>query len=310
MSELVARARGLGARLVSEGALVEIEHCSDRGSLAIALGHAGLAEDPSVDAIEATTRARTEQDLATLYRWARSHRAPMMLLELDEDRRTLRMLVRGLSAGVGSARRRSGCVATSLLPPRQLTALSEAISIAEISDLLEGHPLHDAFADHARLDVLAVEAALTRTFARRARALADDIAMTTYLAQLIDGENAESALLLAARGRYLDVREMFVAGGTHLAIEQFERAATASLEEARTILAAAFAGTPLARAVVTSSPSAVEEAIITWQLATQKKLRRTEPHGLASVLYLVLRRREEVIRLRRVAWRFALGGRR
>lgn len=307
MSELVTRARGLGARLVSEGVLTEIEHCADRGSLAIALGHAGLAEDPSVDAIEAATRARTEQDFATLYRWARSHPAAMMLLELDEDRRSVRVLVRGLAAGVGSTRRRAGCVATSWLNARRLTALSEATSLADFAEILEGHPLRAAFNDLTTLDILALEAALTRTFARCARMLAEDTAITTYLAQLIDGENAEAALLLAARGRHLDARDMFVAGGTRLSAAQFERAAVAPLEEARALLAAAFAGTPLERALVASSPSAVEEAVVAWQLAAQKKLRRTEPHGLASVLYLVLRRRDEVIRLRRVAWRFALG---
>ena len=68
-------------------------------------------------------------------------------------------------------------------------------------------------------------------------------------------------------------------------------------------LARAFAGTPLA------DPSAsIDDAALAWHLATQAALRRAEPDGLAAVIHHVLRRRAEARRLRRAAWRLALGG--
>jgi len=89
----------------------------------------------------------------------------------------------------------------------------------------------------------------------------------------------------------------------------FLAAAAGPLELTRELLARAFAGTPVARAFGAGA-SALEDAALAWQLATQARLRRTDPLGLAAVLHLVLRRRDEVRRLRHAAWRLALGGRR
>ena len=353
MNALVTRARGLGSRLVGEAVLAEIERARDQAGLALALGRAGLGEDASVDAVEALARNRIIEDLKILSRWARDHRDAMTVIELDEDRRSLRTLVRGLAAGVGSVRRRAACIPTSRLTARILIALSEVTSLADLAQILtmHEHPLAPALASHhATIDVLAIEAALTERFAALAREHVDDRALRVYLAQLIDGENTESAILLAARGKRIDATQMFIGaakgakrpnsgaigatranapmrandarvrGGTrhaastrpadvsHLTLAEFERAAAGPLDETREILATALRGTPLERAVRTSSPAAVEDATLAWQLASQRAMRRASPHGLSSVLFLVLRRREEARRLRRAAWRFALGG--
>ena len=271
---LAARARGLGTRSLPE-----------------AVG--------SPRAVEDTLRDRTSAELAVLARW---DGAALVPLELDEDRRTLRALARGLVANIAPSQRVVGAVPTRTLPHRRLGALANAASFAEIRELLGAHPLAAAF-DASEL--FAVELALARRYFARARLR--DRAFAIYVAQLVDVENAQAALLLAARGGDVTQETIYLAGGKRLDRATF-LAACASLEAARERLSRAFVKTPLAAALFAPSPAAVEDAALAWHLETQAHLRRIEPLGLAPVLYFVLRRREEARRLRRAAWSAALGG--
>jgi hypothetical protein len=185
-----------------------------------------------------------------------------------------------------------------MLSRRQIEALAGARSFAEIGALLADHPLAGAFAASNLFDV---EHALVRCYFERART-ADD-AVARYLAQLADVENASTALLLAERGGELAPADLFVRGGRLIARDVF---IAACRDRERTVLARVFARTPLASAVFSPSPSALEEAALAWQLATQARLRRIEPLGLANVLWYVLHRRDEARHLRRAAW--TLGG--
>jgi vacuolar-type H+-ATPase subunit C/Vma6 len=302
MNRLVARARGLHGRLLGEPALVEIERASDPRTLAAALGRAHLPEDPSHDAIERLTRARVADDLAILSRW--SERDELFAFELDDDRYSIRAIVRGLATAAPTERRRLATVATSRLPERALARLAQSRSVTELAHGLAEleHPLApalDADADaDAAIDVLALEHALARTYARVALEHVHDDAVGAYVAQTIDGENAGTALLLAARGGALSREDHFIAGGERLARDTFLAITSENVQD---VLAAAFEGTPLARRLG-------EEAVLDWQLATQRALRRRDPHGLAAVIYVLLCRRREARRLRRAAWRLALGG--
>lgn len=224
MSELVARARGLTARIADEAAAVQ---------------------ELSADGAERLARARLAHDLATLARWA--ERDELAVIELDEDRRSLRAIVRGLAAGVPAERRRLATVPTSRLPERVLDKLAEATSTVEIHEQLSAidHPLRGAFAgDATTIDLFALEAALADHYYRVARELATDRATRAYVDQIIEAEKAR---------------------------------------------------TP-------------EDALLAEQLATQRRLRRSDPHGLAAVIYAVLSRRADARHLRRTAWRNALGG--
>ena len=313
MTALVARARGLSARLLDEATLAEIERARDPRSLAAAFARAGLAEDASYAAVERATRQRSAADLAILARWSDDAPDACTVLELDEDRQTLRAIVRGAAAGVPAERRRLAATTTSRLSERRLAALVEASTVTDIAEQLAAidHPLAAAFAsfgDSATTDVLALEIALAKTFAAAARARATDAALRLYVAQTIDCQNASSAVLLAARGGTLPAHDMFVAGGGRLSRAAFASAAKHSLDDARAELAEDFAGTPLARALLSGGPAALDEAALDWHIATQRHLRRSEPHGLAAVIHVILCRRRETRLLRRAAWRLALGG--
>jgi vacuolar-type H+-ATPase subunit C/Vma6 len=286
---LVARARGLGTRVLDE---------------------ALVAEGPA--AIERAVRTRLAQDLAILVRWSGHRRDDVGTLELDEDRHSCRAMVRGLAGGIAADRRRDGCVPTSRLPARVLAQLAEAGHIDELAAILRelAHPFAPAFVagDEGTIDLLAIETRLTRLFAEHALAHAFDDALRAYVANIIDTENAVAAIELASRGGDLAPADAFVRGGTRLTDVSFARAAASPPDVARELLADAFAGTPLARSFVAPAASAIDDALLAWQLATQRARRRLEPHGFAAVIYLILKSRDEARRLRRAAWRRALGG--
>ena len=306
MTAIAARARGLGTTILAADALAELERVRDLDQLAAALGR-GLVSPGEVDAetIDRLVRDRVASDLAILARWT-DRLAP---LELDEDRRSLRALVRGLAGAVPARRRLAGTVPTARLSRSRLAALGDAVTIDELVALLAryDHPLAQALAESPTpIDPLAIELALARRFADLARPY--DHAMRDHVEQVIDAENAAAALQLAARGQGVDVDAAFVAGGRLVDRGAFVTAAAAPIDTAREVLARALAHTPLPRALFASAPAALEDAALAWQLQTQARLRRIEPLGLAPAVYVVLCRRDEARHLRRAAWRIALGG--
>jgi vacuolar-type H+-ATPase subunit C/Vma6 len=307
MTAIAARARGLTATLVAEAALVEIDRAPDASGLAAALTRAGIACPAGVtgERIDRLAGARVAADLAILERWT-DRLAPVAL---DEDRRTLRAIVRGLAAGVAGERRLAGAVPTARLPAARLAELAACATVGELAAALarHDHPYAAAVAAaRAPIDLLELELALAHRWAALARS--SDRAMASYLAQVVDAENTAGALVLASGRHDLAPERAWLPGGDRLGRAGFLAAAAGPLDATRAALAAAFAGTPLAAAVFAAEPAALEDAALAWQLATQARLRRREPLGLAPALYAVLRRRGEARRLRRAAWRIALGG--
>lgn len=319
-SPLVARARGLATRALSDAALDAIDRATHGGALASALASAGITLPRDVELVELVerfVRDRAASDLAILRRWARGRDDALAVILVDEDRRSLRSLVRGLVAAAPTRSRLEGTVPTPTLPQPVLETLARATMLSEIAEVLDGraHPLASALvpaavAEGSATDVLAIELALARAFAATARASlpSGGVAMHVHVAQVIDVENLTSALLLAARGGDLRADLLFLAGGARIDRHTFVTAAGGSIEIARDLLAEALAGTALASAVFVAGPSAIEDAALAWHLASQLRLRLTEPGGLAAVLCLVLRRRIEARHLRRAAWRVAFGG--
>lgn len=290
MSALVARARGLATRALP-AELVACVPC-----------------DP--DGVERLLARRLASDLAILVRWAGRDRPLVDALVLDEDRRSIRGIVRGLAGNVAGARRIDGAIPTPSLPVAVLEQLARATSIADIAHVLEGvgHPLAVALAKDAT-DLLAIEVALARELVDRTRAARRrDSALDHYLGALVDGENAAAALLLAARGGTLEPAAMFLEGGRRLDRATFVQASGVDVERARERLARVFAGTAIASALYQAATGAIEDAILDDELATQARSRRTAPTGFAAVLHLWLVRRGEARQLRRTAWRAALGG--
>lgn len=257
-----------------------------------------LASGPP-SAVEELLRERMTAELAILRRWdARA----IAVLELDEDRHTLRTIARGIVAGVPSARRVIGAVATASLPRAAIARLADAASFAAVHAALGDHPLAAAFLVE---DLFDVEHGLARRVADLARSR--DRALAEYLAGSIDVANAQAALALSLRGGELAAESLFLPRGRRVDRALFV-AAAGSRDAAASLLARAFSGTPVGAALFAGSPAAIDDAALAWQRDTQARLRRLEPLGLAAVVGLVLQRRDEARRSRAAAWGAALGG--
>lgn len=320
--DLVARARGRSTHLAADAALAAIDRAADRGALLGALAQAGWVIAPAADAVAAAraldeaATARATAELAVLTRWAAARTAALAVIVADEDRRTLRGIVRGLVAAAAPAARLRGAVPTPDLPAAALPGLAAAATGPALAAALTRltHPAAAALASaltHRPLEPMAVEHALAAWFAARATAgarAAGDRALAEHVAQAIDAENAAAALALATRGRGLTADAAFLVGGHRVDRATFVAAAGAAPAACATPLAAALAGTPLANAMDAGAPDAIERATLAWQLATQARWRRVEPLGLAPVLWLWLRMRREHAQVRAAAWRLALGG--
>ena len=317
---LVARARGLSTHLLDEDQLAAIERANDRAALVSALVNAGFpvaalgGGDPR--AIERAIAVRDHDERALIEAWAVDAPEAVALLTDEDDRRTLRIAIRGVVAGAATSARLAGAIATPTLPEVALPSIAAAASAAELAATL-AHLAHPAAGVLAPLlacphpDLLAIEVALAHWWAARAHARRDDHALRVYVAQRLDVDNLVTALLLAARGRELDRTAYFIDGGERLARDRFLAAAGATVDVCTEQLAAIFEGTPLAEALAPDAvlhPDAIEQAALRWQLEAQTDLRRREPLGLAPLLWLVIERRLERVRLRRAAWRIAMRG--
>jgi hypothetical protein len=247
--------------------------------------------------------AAVGDELAILVRWAAERAGALNVILDDEDRTSLRALVRGLVAGAPIDDRVAAAVPTPRLPAAVLRTLARAPTPGDLAAELARleHWAAPALAASDR-DLFGMEQGLARAFAARARASAGaDAALATHVAQVIDAENAAAALLLAARGRELDPAAHFLDGGTRVTREVF--VATCGGELTR--LAAALAGTPLAAAL---DGHGFADAALAWHIDTQARLRRLDPTGLAAVLLLLLSRRRDRRVAERTRWRAILGG--
>jgi len=316
---LAVRARGLSTRLMPPAGLDELGAVQTAGELGALLQRHGYALPahgvPELAAIERAVRRRTSDELSILTRWSIDSADALCVVIEDEDQRSLRGIVRGLAAGAPPAARISGAIATWQLPERLLEELAAESHIRGVAALLEraGHPFAPAVAsavDGAPIDLFGIEHALVRQFADRARdaATAHGGALATHVSQLIDALNAASALLIASRGGAIDPSSCYLEGGKLLDAAAFATIAAPRTTGARVVLAELFAETPLGELFSGRIPQPLEDAALQWHIATQAALRRTEPTGPAPLLWLVLRRRQESRRVRRVAWRLALGG--
>jgi hypothetical protein len=312
---LATRARGLASRLLPPEALDAIGRATDHRHVASELAGRGLpvaaVSEAGAAELDRAVAASETADLAILDRWDDGDGA-LAVLRDDSDRRTLRTIARAI-AGRVAAGNRIGAAPTRSLPARTLAELGEATTAGAVATALRkvDHPYADLVGDGEPLEPLAFEHAMARRFHRRARRHARrDRAVARYVAQACDGDNAAAALLLAARGRELAPADFFLAGGDRIDEAAFAAAATSDPATARRRLATRLARTPLAGALAAdAAPHALEEALVAWQLADQTDLVRLAPVSAAAILWLALRRRDEVRTLRRAIWRLALGGR-
>lgn len=316
--DLDARARGLATHLLRHAELEALAQAPDCAALAEALRRHGFpVEEGETEAaaLELAVRRVAAARLRVLARWSGVRAEALTVLFEDEDRRSLRALVRGAVQGAPAEARLAGLVPTPTLPERALRELAERTKPAAIAALLTAwrNPYGSALlpvASAAQPDLFRLELLVNRTFATRALRAARGVSLlAAYVRETIDLENAYTALVLAIEGKDVTPRDAFLPGGERLSIAAFEVAAAAGdAAEAIRRLAASFAGTPIGRAFAAcvEDPSQLEEAVLRARVRALVHATRVAPLGPAPLLAYALRLRAEMMDLRRIIWGVAL----
>jgi len=317
--DVSARARGLATHLFSPGEWEVLADVPDLPALAARLEHAREPlhlRGPSPDAafVERAVRRRAGERLALLARWCGDHRALLEAIFGDEDRRSLRALVRGAAAAAPPEARLAGTLPTPALPLRALETLAVQPSVAAVASLLVAwrHPAASALEGAPRRgppDLLLLEASLTREFTARALAAArkGDAVLRWHLVALVDQENVLAALALAESPAELEPAALFVEGGS-VPLAALGRIARArprlpALQEAQQ----AFRGTVFEEAFTEVELSLLAERLAAAHRGHLHSAARADPLGSAPVLDYALRLRNEVERFQQLAWGLALG---
>jgi vacuolar-type H+-ATPase subunit C/Vma6 len=311
--DLNARAQGLSTRLLGRQAIEALFAAAGLDDLARRLDRAGfgpLQLPAAPERLEAAVRRTAADRLRILARWC-SGRADMLAVVFeDEDRRSLRALLRGAAAHAPAEARLSGLMATPALPMRALEELARIADVADLSATLRawGNPYAaalEATKGLPRPDLLHLEMALARLFAQRASSGArrGDRALVEFVEETIDVENVLAAVVLAPE----KADAWFVQGGRKLGPDAFAEAISAPDHgEAARRLAAALAGTPLAEALE-GPPASLERNLLAVRAIARKKAARREPLSSQPLLSFVLRLRAETLDLHSAIWAVALG---
>ncbi len=317
--DLDSRAAGLAGRLLDRSQLERLAAAADLAAVASGLEEAGFvlpsggaSEGPA--ALELAVRREAARRLALLARWS-GPRAPMLAVIFeDEERRGLRVLIRGAVQGVPAASRLSGLLPTPRLPERALEELARQPSPGAIGAMLSSwsHPFGHAIlraARGVRPDILQLELALNRAWAARAVAgvkAAGDV-LKAHVRRTLDLDNALTALTLALHGGESRADEHFLEGGELLDRRAFGRIAAGEAAAAPAAAAAEFHGTPYQVVLVKLDEdwTGLEEALLAAHAAERHAAARRDPLGPAPVAAFALRQRLELVRVGRSIWRAA-----
>jgi len=324
--DVVARVRGLSTHLFGRVRLGELARMRDLSRLAAALDEAfgpavGLTAGSSAEQLEIAVRRAAARHLRIIARWSGRRAAYLAPLLLDEDRRSVRALLRGASAGSPPPERVAALVPTPTLPESALDELARQPSVGRVVALLTawGHPFGSPLLDEARrsqpdllrLDVLLNTEYAIRSIAAVRRAPRGDEArhdLVALVRETIDLENASTAMQLAEHRSGTDPAVLFMPEGRWLDRATFLAAATAPDEDAGlATLGRAFRGTSLAPVLAAVPRKAFEDAALSTLLRRALRAARERPLGAAPVIAFFVRLRAEVRDLRFIIWRVALG---
>jgi vacuolar-type H+-ATPase subunit C/Vma6 len=319
--DLATRARGLMTHLLDRADFEALLAAADLAELAVVLRTRGflLPDGPTTaDAIELAVRRTAAARLRVLARWAGARNPLLAVLFEDEDRRSLRAIMRGAVQGAAAEERLAGLIPTPTLPERALVALAGQPTPRAVGALLTawgnayGTPVLEETAG-TQPDLLEIEYRLSKVFAQRAlrgARLARSGLLLDYVRELIDLENACAALVLASGEAEIAAKRAFIDGGRHITLDVFlQSAAAGDAGSAGRRLAAALrpAGLGLALERWAGDPSAIEHRVLLHRIAAMHAAERRDPAGPASVLEFGLRLRAEAVDLRRLIWGVALG---
>ena len=319
---LDARARGLALHLCSREELERWAALPDPPALGRALETSGKLATPLPVAagaadIEEALRRAVAGYVVLLARWAAPANPVLDAFYAEQERRSLRVLVRGAVEGAPAELRLAGVLPTPRLPMAVLAELAQARSPREIAMRLFvlGDPHAEALVAltaPARIDLLEVELALARVLAGRLRSVAErgDAVLRDRIRERIDVMNAQTALELAGSASDFAALPLFIAGGQALNRDTFVgAAAAASRADAAARLARALAGTALAGIIteVADDPAQLEVAALVHAIATLHRRSRVDPLGSAPVQLFLARLDAQSRDVRRLAWGLELG---
>ncbi|HUP05605.1 MAG TPA: V-type ATPase subunit [Caldimonas sp.] len=319
---LDARALGLATHLCTRDELERWAALPDVSSLARAMETAGRLAVPLPPAtraadIDQAQRRTVASFVAQLERWAGPRNPVLDAFHAEQDRRSLRALMRGVVEGAAAEARLAGLLPTPSLTLPVLEELARAHSPREIATRL--FVLGDVHAQvlvaltaQLPVDLLEVELALARVLAERWRQAArrGDAALRERLLAGIDLANAQAALELAGPAHDFDALPLFIAGGQALDRKTFIAAATAKSRDAASAeLARALPGTALVAWVrdASGNPASLEAAELSDRLSALQRRRRTDPLGSAPVQWFLARLAAQSVDIRRLCWGLALG---
>jgi vacuolar-type H+-ATPase subunit C/Vma6 len=317
-----ARVRGLATHLLRPERMPELAAAADLPELLRRLERAGyrpvLEPGPvTAAAIEGAIRRLAGSRLRLLARWCANRAAALAIIFEEEDRRSLRALIRGAVAGTAPDARLAGTLPTASLPLRALEELARQTDLRALGALLAawGNPYATVLRElesSEHPDLLRLEVRLGRQFARRANETArrGDHVLRAHVSETVDLENTWAALLLAGDGGDVDPSECFIPGGDRITPAVFENAATApERAEASRRLARAFGSRPIGRALLRAAARLPEldDELLAAQLDQRRAAARLDPLSSAPLLAYALALRAETRMLGRLVWGVALG---
>jgi vacuolar-type H+-ATPase subunit C/Vma6 len=296
--DITARASGLASRLLSPATLARLGQARDLQALARALAEAGAVPNEIAGATAASLdlaiRRAAARQLALARAWLGA-RMEVVAVAFDiEDRRSLRALIRGAAAGIGSEARLAGLIPTPALPERLLRELAERLRIPEQAAVLlaAGHPYGSpilAAAGTGQPDLFALELVLARTFAERALrgARRGGRFLLEYVGDVIDADNSR-----------------------RMTRERFGEAARAPTpQDAAHVLAEALGDRTVGALLVrhAADPAALESALEENLTTRLRRESRLDPLGPAPLLLYCARLRRQTAALSDLVWRLDLG---
>lgn len=324
--DLVARVRGLSGHLLGKARLLSLAQSRDLVQLSVALEEAygpasGAATNAAPEQLELAVRRIAARYLRTVARWAGKRTLFLTPLFLDEDRRSVRALIRGAAGDVPMQERLAGLVPTPQLPERALEELARQASVREVVALLVAwvHPFGSALLEESRrpqADLLRLDVVLNREFARRAvaavkRAPLGNAArrdLRLWVQNIIDLENAFTAIQLAAQRSSTEATHFFVGGGHALNDRRFAAVAAAgSSMGAVAMLGDALRHSPIAPVFAALTTRPVEDVALDVELRRTSAAARRNPLGAAPIIAFLTRLRAEMRDVRLLIWRVALG---
>lgn len=324
--DVVARVHGSASHFLTPAQLVELGRARDLGQLAAGLEamyapRSGLNPGSSAEMIELEVRRAAASRLLLLARWSGERVTFLTPIFLDEDRHSVRALIRGAAAGSPAIERLAGLVPTPELPERALEELARQQSVAGVAALLTAwnHPFGGPLLELAREpnpDLLRIDARLNAVYVARSieavrRAPRFDAArrdLIAFVRESVDVENASTALQFASYPSKTDPATLFIPEGQSLDLETFVAVAnTHDSNQATQLIARAFHGTPLAGVFAMRGRKAFEDTTLKAQLRRATDAARRFPLGVAPIIAFVVRIRAEVRNLRLIIWRVASG---